>query len=295
MLVSRLLKSDTFSRHNPDEVFLLVARGDHADKDKERLRSSRVLNGTDTEALDGKAADDQSVKSRMNLEKEGLFFRHVGAMFKKRAASFRRDKRAWTCTTVLPTLFVLLGLILFKYASPKRNLEPITLNMSALNEGVSTAPINPLPFNSVVNSFTCQPGSCAYDDGVRLTETNEAYTFCGSQVKLDERFSCSISASQDIINTLAGFEGISPQETDVDSIKFVRLSSLLIPRPIFFFLTSSFSFFSLQMRCSKHPTIRICPHNMAAFGLREIMEARSTKAAIQALCFLPRYPNAVLR
>ena len=208
-----------------DEVFLLVARGEHTG-DKTHLKSSRRLNGSDVEATGGNSVDDHSVKSRINLESKGLFGRHVAAMFKKRAASFRRDKRAWLCTTVLPTLFVTIGLVLFKFSSPERNLEPITLDLSALNEGVSMVPINPLPFNSVINPFTCQPGICAYESGgVKSTETNEVYSFCGTQVKLDERLSCTISESSDIINTLAGFEGAAPQETDVDTIVGVRIVS----------------------------------------------------------------------
>ena len=39
---------------------------------------------------------EQSAHSKMKLENKGLFFRHLGALFKKRAANFRRDKRACT-------------------------------------------------------------------------------------------------------------------------------------------------------------------------------------------------------
>lgn len=218
-----------------DEVFLLVARGDHLDYEKEHLRSSRRPDAIDVEAPGG--ADDQSMKSRMDLEKNGMFFQHVGAMFKKRAASFRRDKRAWLCTTILPTLFVLGGMLLFKFASPQRNLDPVTLDMSSFNTGVSSrpGPINPFPYNSIVNPYVCQPGDCAYANGVVSDETREAYSFCGSQVNMQDsstasasRFTCSISKSSDVINTLDGFEGISPVETDVMTIRNVSPFSFLL-------------------------------------------------------------------
>lgn len=72
-----------------EEVFLLVARGDSAEHTA--LASSKRVEGVEGIAVDA----DKSVRSRMDLEKEGLFFRHLGALFKKRAAFFRRDKKAW--------------------------------------------------------------------------------------------------------------------------------------------------------------------------------------------------------
>ena len=80
----------------PDEVFLLVARGDHADNQKTHLRSSQRLSADEMSGLNAVDDDDRSARSKMNLEKDGMFFRHLGALFKKRAANFRRDKRACT-------------------------------------------------------------------------------------------------------------------------------------------------------------------------------------------------------
>jgi ATP-binding cassette, subfamily A (ABC1), member 3 len=65
-----------------DEVFLLVARGDTGEKTD--LKSSRVMTVTD-----GIATDEKSHRSRMDLEKEGLFFRHFQALLQKRALSFK--------------------------------------------------------------------------------------------------------------------------------------------------------------------------------------------------------------
>lgn len=88
-----------------DEVFLLVARGEGTGEKKEFASSKH---------MDGVALADEgtkSARSRMDLENEGLFVRHIGALLKKRAAFFRRDKKAWCCTTLLPSLFVFVGFL----------------------------------------------------------------------------------------------------------------------------------------------------------------------------------------
>ena len=207
-----------------------MARGNHADSQKTHLRSSQQMDKDAAAALDGldDDDDDQSARSKMNLERDGLFLRHLGALFKKRAANFKRDKRAWLCTTILPTLFVLIGFLVFKFASPQRDLDPITLDLSSFNRGVSKEPINPLPFNSAnINPYTCQPGRCAYtvpEGKINIPNTSEAYTFCGAQVDLGGSLAyCSISKSEDIISTLDGFQDITPVETDVMNIQNVSL------------------------------------------------------------------------
>ena len=45
---------------------------------------------------------------------------------------------------------------------------------------------------------------------------------------IDDRLSCTISQSSEIIDTLAGFEGVSPQDTDVNSIAVVRTDSVFV-------------------------------------------------------------------
>ena len=88
-----------------DEVFLLVARGEGTG-DKKEFASSKHMDGV-------VLADDgtKSARSRMDLENDGLFLRHIGALLRKRAAFFRRDKKAWCCTTLLPSLFVFVGFL----------------------------------------------------------------------------------------------------------------------------------------------------------------------------------------
>lgn len=77
------------------EVFLLVARGGTAGDKKEYESSLHTSDEPTTAAEDA----EKSARSRMDLEKEGLFKTHVQSLFKKRAAFFRRDKKAWCCTT----------------------------------------------------------------------------------------------------------------------------------------------------------------------------------------------------
>jgi ATP-binding cassette subfamily A (ABC1) protein 3 len=72
-----------------DEVFLLVARGgETSDKKSAFASSSNRLNG-----MSAAEDADKSVRSRMDLENDGLVVRHIGALFKKRAVNFKRDKK----------------------------------------------------------------------------------------------------------------------------------------------------------------------------------------------------------
>lgn len=122
----------------------------------------------------------------------------------------------------MPTLFVLIGFVVFKFASPQRNLDSITLDVSAFNSDVSAEPIFPLPFNSPDNPYRCQPGKCAYEHtGIEIPETNEFYAFCGSQVTLEGEAVCTISVSTEIAFSLDSFEGITTIETDVTSVETV--------------------------------------------------------------------------
>jgi hypothetical protein len=178
---------------------------------------------------------DRSVRSRMDLQNDRVFGRHVGALFKKRAVNFQRDKKAWCCTTILPVVFVTIGFLVFRFASVERNLSPLTLDLSALNPDVEVGPINPIPVNSPNNAYACQPGVCAYDPVVSSGETNERYTYCGTQAHLTAdldvaaatfflepaRVQCSVSESADVLGTLNGFQGAQLVETPVSGIQNV--------------------------------------------------------------------------
>ena len=192
-----------------DEVFLLVARGDPT-AHQEFASSKR---GSITLSDDA----DRTTRSRMDLENEGLFSRHVFALIRKRAAFFRRDKKAWCCTTIVPSVFVFLGFIIFKFASPERDLDPVALDLSIYNPKVSD-PRNPIAYNSPGNPFHCQPGRCAYDVAAMIVdETSELYYFCGAQASLANNTNCSITESSSVIENItdAGAQG---QETVAGNI-----------------------------------------------------------------------------
>jgi hypothetical protein len=168
----------------------------------------------------------------MDLEKDVVFSRHVSALLKKRAVNFQRDKKAWCCTTIVPVLFVLGGMFVFKFAALKRNLSPITLDLSELNPDVKVPPVNPIPVNSPTNPFTCQPGMCSYDNIVESIVTGEKYTFCGWQGNLGASPNgtflppmnqCTLKESFDILRTLDGFQGAQTIEASVDTILNVRI------------------------------------------------------------------------
>jgi hypothetical protein len=218
-----------------EEVFLLVARGDSTPESKRQLASSRRLTIDETTLVSND--DEKSVRSRMDLENEALFFRHLNALFRKRALNFQRDKKAWCCTTILPIIATLIGFIIFLVASPTRDLTPVTLELSRFNPDVATPPINPIAVNSPSNPYTCQPGTCAYFPIITSEETSEIYTYCGTQANLGVslagtvdvgEYLCSIDLSTDILRQLDGFQGAvsieSETETvlDVSSVECVR-------------------------------------------------------------------------
>lgn len=209
-----------------DEVFLLVARGGSTHDSKKSFRSS-----TRPEA--GVALTDdveKSVRSRMDLENDGLFTRHVVGLFQKRAVNFKRDKKAWCCTTILPSLFVLGGLLLFAYAAPQRNLKPITLDINAYNKNVAQEPKQPIHFNDAGSQYSCSPGRCIYEiPFIENDGTGESYTFCGGvAAALATNLTCSISESNDLLSIVSGTplgdDSTNGLEVRMDAIPFATLS-----------------------------------------------------------------------
>jgi hypothetical protein len=173
----------------------------------------------------------------MNLEKEGLFFRHLGALFKKRAANFKRDKKAWVCTTIIPSVFVLIGFVVYLVASQKRNLAPLTLQLEDYNIDVQQEPINPIPFNSPGQPFTCEPANCMYLSFVPSPATDELYVYCGTLGSLNlgailndnftaAVYDCSISDSSSILAEINNFQGAQSVPTETSNILDVSISTV---------------------------------------------------------------------
>jgi ATP-binding cassette subfamily A (ABC1) protein 3 len=202
-----------------DEVFLLVARGETGEKIG--LQSSRTGGGA---FLGG---DDKSVRSRMDLDNDGLFVRHVQSLFRKRALNFKRDKKAWVCSTLLPSFLVLVGFLILKIAAPNRNLDARALSVDSFNPSINTQPRNPIPFNEPGVDFTCQPGVCMVGFNGTLplammvgnTNGSDLYSFCGVGLNGNIDSACSISESSNVLDriTEAGVSGIPQNNTDVAS------------------------------------------------------------------------------
>jgi ABC-type multidrug transport system ATPase subunit len=231
-----------------DEVFLAVARGDTTEK-SEFASSMRLGSAVDR----SKFRDDigeKSVHSGMDLEEERLFFRHVKALCRKRTANFRRDKKAWLCTTILPSLFVLIGFLIVTLTERDFDSDPVELKLADYNKDFAGEPRNPIPFNNPDNPYTCQPVRCAFNFPVMdVTGTNETYYFCGGQTRIDpvdawksksltwkpddlgnEKeaafHSCSIAQSAMIMGRFTD-DGAAGQPTDVDTVFKVNGSSRL--------------------------------------------------------------------
>jgi hypothetical protein len=197
-----------------DEVFLLVARGESHEK-REEYASASISSGN--VGMASVAQDDKSARSRMDLDNERLFFIHLAALFRKRAANFKRDRKAWVCTTILPSLFVLIGFIIFRFASPSRDLQPMVLNLDEYNVKVATGPRNPISFNSPGEQFVCQPGICAYQQPFTfLPDLNESYFFCGLNGRLPSLENCSIVASSFVAERIA--DDASPEPVSVENV-----------------------------------------------------------------------------
>ena len=133
--------------------------------------------------------------------------------------------QAWCCSVFLPSIFVLAGLLIFKFASPARNLEATPLNLEAYNADITTEPRNPIPFNNP-GTFSCQPGNCTDSDpAYNISVTGESYSFCGAGFFApggcgDGNYcgsNCSISVSTDVVSqiTEAGAFGVGG---DMDSV-----------------------------------------------------------------------------
>lgn len=240
-----------------NEVFLLVTRGEApAKKDLDSTRSlgsgsntkvASLPNNTDNPDATLSDSDDNGEKSvsddcgedaatagplinsmqMVNLESEGLFTRHVVALLKKRGSYFRRDKKAWICTTIVPSLFVLVGFALFAFTAPDLNMSSLTLSLNDYNPGLQS---NPITFNNPDNPFLCQPGICSHKVPYYTDElTNEEYVFCGYEAKLgvsEDGFeptneTCTIAESANIMAGISSGYAV-PDEAGVQNVTEVR-------------------------------------------------------------------------
>lgn len=233
-----------------DEVFQIVARGDA--KDRKDFKSAH-FSSKDLAAAAAGDEDEKSVRSRMDLENEGLFGTHVQALIRKRASNFKRDKKAWCCTTILPSICVLIGMLLLKFAIPSRNLEPLPLDLNNYNPSVSVDPRNPIPYNVPNSVFTCNPGECMFRMwSIDLNETGENYSFCGGAALENSTVTCTIIDSEGVVSQIdkAGAEaqgGNAESITEVRRVTAIWLNArlrflTLLPKSSVFLLDQSDAF-----------------------------------------------------
>jgi hypothetical protein len=165
-----------------------------------------------------------------DIFRDTLFPLHLQALLKKRFTYFRRDRKAWLCTTIIPSLFVLIGFIVFAFAGPNRNLDPLTLDLGDYISDTKPEAENFIAFNSQGNPFLCQPGFCSHREPYVNSElTNEKYVFCGYEAKLGissegylpSNRTCTISASAESIGRI-NIDGAKPVEAQVQNISEVR-------------------------------------------------------------------------
>ena len=157
-----------------------------------------------------------------------FYQKQAAAIFRKRRLMFSSDKKAWCCTTIVPVVFVLLGVLSLRYAESEIILEPLRLDL----DNYKAVPIYkdkiPVTFNAEGLSFTCQPGWCSYQlPVVEEKETRERYFFCGAQSYLLSRPNCSQALSGDILNHLVA-DGVVPVPEDVHNLNEVRYTRATI-------------------------------------------------------------------
>jgi hypothetical protein len=157
--------------------------------------------------------------------------------------NFKRDKKAWCFSTILPTIFALVGFIIVKFASPNRNMESLHLSLADANPGITTQR-NPINFNAP-GPFECSPGVCAYQPQMYSNETNESYNFCGSSAQFGFDTSCESDYCGPICDVRDSEEfmlniiedGASPESEDMSGILEVSGSNLHIGTTNLFMLS----------------------------------------------------------
>ena len=202
-----------------DEVFLMVARGEEGVHQSAINEAPVVKDGL--ESKPDRASLDTTDSGSLR------FKRHVNALFIKRAKNFKRDKKAWCCSTILPTITTLAGFLIFNLIARRNpNYPSLTLSLDQNNPEISSLR-NPIPYNKP-GVFDCQPGQCSYGSStVNITETNELYYFCGANAQVDSSFpnstsesattTCTIANSTRIMNQISQF-GTFGVENDVSSV-----------------------------------------------------------------------------
>ena len=157
----------------------------------------------------------------MDLENEGLFVRHAGALFRKRTVNFKRDKKAWVLTMILPSLFVLVGFITSTFAGLPTTFDPLTLDLDDLNVTVKQEPVHPMPFRSG-DMYSCKPGRCIYEFPIVDSDvTGGSYAYFGFHSYLGYETLCCNKVYEPIMARITEV-GAEPVGDAIDNMTGVR-------------------------------------------------------------------------
>jgi len=160
-----------------EEVFLMVARGETGEKDEmQSVRRGKSIrkNGSVRSSTRGSFRSTGE-----EMQEQHQFARHCQALFAKRAMNFKRDKKAWCCSTICPSIFALIGFLVVAYAPSNGNMPPVLVTLENNNPQIKTDLRNPIPFNEAGGEFSCQPGTCIGYTDSSLSGTGENLYFCG--------------------------------------------------------------------------------------------------------------------
>ena len=136
-----------------DEVFLMVARGESPNRESIASCKQNEL------PINSNTTAQRSYRNEIQMSENALFIVYTRNLFAKRAINFKRDKKAWICSTILPSVFALLGFILVTQISDVAVMPPLELKLSDYNKGIANEPKNPIPFGTS-KEFICQPATC---------------------------------------------------------------------------------------------------------------------------------------
>lgn len=219
-----------------NEVFLLVTRGvtpKHEFGPSVRSLRSNSVEGERNDIVAAQSVSDEDNHDASSdfalTHSDRLFVRHVIALMKKRGSYFRRDRKAWICTTIVPSLFVLIGFLIFAFGIPEKEMEPLTLSLLEYNPDLQK---NSVSSNSPNNQFICQPGVCSHFEPLNIVnDTNEVYAYCGFESKLGvsldgftpSNATCSVFDSAAVISQIAANrnEAVVLDEASVQNISEV--------------------------------------------------------------------------
>jgi len=186
-----------------DEVFLLVARGEASEQS--HFQSS--FRDIAKDVFDDRANTSSTWIPQESMSASEVFATHVRSLFKKRALNFKRDKKAWVCSTILPVLFALFGFLTVIFIAPNRNMQALELKISDLNEGSDAG--TPFLINKG-STFTCQPAKCiaSYEGKVSQSVFYNDTSYCGRTIEIPN---ASESQCTDVL-----FDGIEDAITGSD-------------------------------------------------------------------------------